>query len=150
MSEIKSSRDIWREVGTLFAENSNKPTHLQMEQLMERATGQKIASATGFHLADWKAAGEAAMYKPGGDRPKGLNPIPKLVFLKSWFLGEGGMSPALKGDPWARHEAWRYTGPFNKRELRWRGTFPGLGLATAAFAVYLAYDTFLAPEAEHH
>lgn len=48
-------------------------------------------------------------------------------------------------------EAWRYEGPFNGRTLRWKGTFPGLGIATVAFGVYLAYDTFVAKhEEEHH
>jgi hypothetical protein len=47
-------------------------------------------------------------------------------------------------------EAWRYTGPFLGRTLRWKGTFPGLGIASAAFGVYLAYDTFVATHDEEH
>ncbi|KAI9824741.1 MAG: hypothetical protein M1832_001567 [Thelocarpon impressellum] len=52
-------------------------------------------------------------------------------------------------DPWARAEAWRYTGPFT-RFNRFRGSFPGLGIATVAFAAYLGYEyMFLKPEHGH-
>ncbi|KAF2720545.1 hypothetical protein K431DRAFT_89695 [Polychaeton citri CBS 116435] len=46
-------------------------------------------------------------------------------------------SPA--NDPWKRHEAWRYSGPFT-RWNRYKGSFPGLGIATVAFAGYLVYE----------
>lgn len=36
-------------------------------------------------------------------------------------------------------EAWRYSGPFTRFQ-RFRGAFPGLGIATVAFAGYLAYE----------
>jgi NADH-ubiquinone oxidoreductase B12 subunit family len=36
-------------------------------------------------------------------------------------------------------EAWRYTGPFT-RFNRFRGSFPGLGIATVAFAAYCGYE----------
>ena len=36
-------------------------------------------------------------------------------------------------------EAWRYTGPFT-RWNRFKGAFPGLGIATVAFAGYLIYE----------
>ncbi|KAF2463712.1 uncharacterized protein BDR25DRAFT_307604 [Lindgomyces ingoldianus] len=56
----------------------------------------------------------------------------------------------IKGDPWARYEAWRYTGMFT-RFNRFRGTFPGLGIATVAFAGYLVYEEmFMKEEHEHH
>ncbi|KAF2841434.1 hypothetical protein M501DRAFT_1000650 [Patellaria atrata CBS 101060] len=42
-------------------------------------------------------------------------------------------------DPWARNEAWRYTGPFT-RWNRLKNAFPGLGIATVAFGAYLAYE----------
>ncbi|PWW78085.1 hypothetical protein C7212DRAFT_183357, partial [Tuber magnatum] len=42
-------------------------------------------------------------------------------------------------DPWARAETWRYTGPFT-RWNRFKGAFPGLGIATVAFAAYCAYE----------
>jgi hypothetical protein len=36
-------------------------------------------------------------------------------------------------------EAWRYTGPFTRLN-RFKGSFPGLGIATVAFAVYCGYE----------
>ncbi|PSS00951.1 NADH dehydrogenase 1 beta subcomplex subunit 3, partial [Coniella lustricola] len=51
-------------------------------------------------------------------------------------------------DPWERHEAWRYKGLFS-RWSRFKGAFPGLGIATVAFAVYCAYDYAFAKD-EHH
>ncbi|GAB7362448.1 hypothetical protein MBLNU230_g2770t1 [Neophaeotheca triangularis] len=53
-----------------------------------------------------------------------------------------------RNDPWARYEAWRYTGPFT-RFNRFKSAFPGLGIATVAFAGYLvAEQIFFKPE--HH
>ncbi|KAK9479035.1 NADH-ubiquinone oxidoreductase B12 subunit family-domain-containing protein [Lipomyces japonicus] len=46
-------------------------------------------------------------------------------------------SPAK--DPWERREAWRYTGQFS-RWNRLKGLFPGLGLGTGAFVLYLVYE----------
>ncbi|KAL9082253.1 MAG: hypothetical protein Q9159_006566 [Coniocarpon cinnabarinum] len=55
-----------------------------------------------------------------------------------------------KNDPWARAEAWRYTGPFTRRN-RLRGLFPGFGWGAGAFAVYLAYEAiFLRDTRNHH
>ncbi|KEY67220.1 hypothetical protein S40285_07190 [Stachybotrys chlorohalonatus IBT 40285] len=51
-------------------------------------------------------------------------------------------------DPWERHEAWRYTGPFT-RWNRFRSTLPGLGTGSAAFAVYLGYEYMFADDAHH-
>ncbi|KAL1305607.1 hypothetical protein AAFC00_007208 [Neodothiora populina] len=51
-------------------------------------------------------------------------------------------------DPWARAETWRYTGPFS-RFNRFKGAFPGLGIATVAFAGYLAYEAVFLKD-EHH
>jgi NADH dehydrogenase (ubiquinone) 1 beta subcomplex subunit 3 len=36
-------------------------------------------------------------------------------------------------------EEWRYTGPFT-RWNRFKGAFPGLGIATVAFAAYCGYE----------
>ncbi|KAJ9134041.1 hypothetical protein NKR19_g8815 [Coniochaeta hoffmannii] len=47
-------------------------------------------------------------------------------------------------DPWERAEAWRYTGQFS-RFNRFKGAFPGLGIATVAFAGYCAYEYFFIP-----
>ncbi|KAK3061180.1 hypothetical protein LTS18_006861 [Coniosporium uncinatum] len=53
-------------------------------------------------------------------------------------------------DPWKRAEAWRYQGMFT-RWNRFKGAFPGLGIATVAFGVYLAYEAvFLKDEHTHH
>ncbi|KAF1915637.1 hypothetical protein BDU57DRAFT_518708 [Ampelomyces quisqualis] len=55
------------------------------------------------------------------------------------------------GDPWARREQWRYTGPFTRFQ-RFKGAFPGLGIATVAFSAYLAAEHFglLQDDGGHH
>ncbi|KAF2004447.1 hypothetical protein P154DRAFT_572107 [Amniculicola lignicola CBS 123094] len=57
----------------------------------------------------------------------------------------------LGNDPWARYEAWRYTGPFTRFQ-RFKGAFPGLGIATVAFAGYLVYEEMFTKTEhdEHH
>ncbi|CAI6333936.1 unnamed protein product [Periconia digitata] len=57
-------------------------------------------------------------------------------------------SKSAKGDPWERNEQWRYTGPFS-RWNRFKGSFPGLGIATVAFAGYCVAEQLFFPE-EHH
>jgi NADH dehydrogenase (ubiquinone) 1 beta subcomplex subunit 3 len=47
-----------------------------------------------------------------------------------------------------RSEQWRYTGPFT-RYNRFKRAFPGLGIATVAFAGYLAYEAAFMRD-EHH
>ena len=47
-----------------------------------------------------------------------------------------------------RSEAWRYTGPFS-RGNRFKGSFPGFGIALGAFAVYVAYDKLIADHGHH-
>ncbi|KAL6160426.1 hypothetical protein ACJQWK_09292 [Exserohilum turcicum] len=54
-----------------------------------------------------------------------------------------------KGDPWARYEQWRYTGPFT-RFNRFKGSFPGLGIATVAFAGYLVAEQLFFQDKGHH
>ncbi|KAK3940364.1 putative nadh:ubiquinone oxidoreductase [Diplogelasinospora grovesii] len=51
-------------------------------------------------------------------------------------------------DPWERAEAWRYTGIFSRRN-RFKNAFPGLGIATVAFAAYCAYEHFFMKN-DHH
>ena len=47
-------------------------------------------------------------------------------------------------------EQWRYTGPFS-RFNRFKGSFPGLGIATVAFAGYLvAEQLFFNDKDAHH
>ena len=45
-------------------------------------------------------------------------------------------------------EAWRYQGPFT-RWNRFRGAFPGLGIATIAFTIYCGYE-YLFLKDDHH
>ncbi|KAH8602338.1 NADH-ubiquinone oxidoreductase B12 subunit family-domain-containing protein [Bisporella sp. PMI_857] len=52
-------------------------------------------------------------------------------------------------DPWARREAWRYTGLFS-RANRFKGSFPGLGIATVAFAGYCGYEYFFLNDSHGH
>ncbi|KAI0480308.1 hypothetical protein GGR56DRAFT_671435 [Xylariaceae sp. FL0804] len=53
-----------------------------------------------------------------------------------------------KTDPWYPSEAWRYEGEFS-RWSRFKHSFPGLGIATVAFGVYLAYEQLFMKD-EHH
>ncbi|KAF9961929.1 hypothetical protein BGZ70_008167 [Mortierella alpina] len=52
-------------------------------------------------------------------------------------------------DPWAKHHAWRQHALFT-RSARIGTMFPGLGIATVAFAAYLGYEYVTAPKAEAH
>ncbi|KAL6889833.1 NADH-ubiquinone oxidoreductase B12 subunit family domain-containing protein [Trichoderma longibrachiatum] len=52
-------------------------------------------------------------------------------------------------DPWERTEAWRYQGTFS-RWNRFRSGFPGLGIATVAFAGYCTYEHFFLNDEHHH
>ncbi|CZT21937.1 related to NADH-ubiquinone oxidoreductase B12 subunit [Ramularia collo-cygni] len=54
-----------------------------------------------------------------------------------------------KNDPWARAEAWRYTGPFT-RGKRFRNSFPGFGTATVLFAGYLVYEQMFMQSSHGH
>jgi NADH dehydrogenase (ubiquinone) 1 beta subcomplex subunit 3 len=45
-------------------------------------------------------------------------------------------------------EAWRYTGRFS-RFNRFKNAFPGLGIATVAFAGYCLYEHFFLQD-DHH
>jgi len=45
-------------------------------------------------------------------------------------------------------EQWRYTGPFT-RFNRFRGTFPGFGIAAVAFTAYCGYE-YLFTKNDHH
>lgn len=46
-------------------------------------------------------------------------------------------------------EAWRYTGPFT-RWNRFKGSFPGLGIASVAFAGYLVYEQMFMQTSHGH
>lgn len=45
-------------------------------------------------------------------------------------------------------EAWRYTGPFT-RWNRFKGLFPGFGIAATAFAGYLVYEQLFMTSSHH-
>lgn len=45
----------------------------------------------------------------------------------------------LLKDPWFKREAWRWDPFFSKQNI-FRNSFPGLGVAAAAFSIYLIYD----------
>ncbi|OAA54108.1 NADH-ubiquinone oxidoreductase b12 [Niveomyces insectorum RCEF 264] len=57
-------------------------------------------------------------------------------------------SNSQRYDPWERHEAWRYQGRFT-RWNRFKAGFPGLGIATVAFAAYCGYEHFFLNNDEH-
>ena len=46
-------------------------------------------------------------------------------------------------------EQWRYTGPFT-RFNRFKGAFPGLGIATVAFAGYVVAEQLFFQDKGHH
>ncbi|KIW75676.1 hypothetical protein Z517_10418 [Fonsecaea pedrosoi CBS 271.37] len=52
-------------------------------------------------------------------------------------------------DPWSRHEAWRYTGPFS-RWNRFKGAFPGFGIAVVAFTGYVIFEQLFLKESHGH
>ncbi|KAF9424683.1 endodeoxyribonuclease [Podila epigama] len=55
----------------------------------------------------------------------------------------------LKLDPWAKRHAWRQHALFT-RSTRIGSMFPGLGIASVAFAAYLGYEYVTAPKDAHH
>ncbi|KAG5301081.1 NADH-ubiquinone oxidoreductase [Histoplasma ohiense] len=73
--------------------------------------------------------------------------------MKTFKAAAHPRSSWAKKDPWARYEAWRYSGPFS-RWNRFKTGFPGLGIATVAFGIYCGYEwAFLTPkhhEENHH
>ncbi|KAI7867744.1 NADH-ubiquinone oxidoreductase B12 subunit family-domain-containing protein [Spinellus fusiger] len=52
-------------------------------------------------------------------------------------------------DPWAKREAWRRHSFFVKTNSV-RSIFPGLGLATVAFAAYCGYEAIFLKDKKHH
>ncbi|AOW26530.1 hypothetical protein MEM_00866 [Candida albicans L26] len=53
------------------------------------------------------------------------------------------------GNPWAKRDAWRYQGQFT-RFNRFKNAFPGLGIATVAFALYCGYEQLVLKKDDHH
>ena len=69
-----------------------------------------------------------------------MGAIVRLLYLQS----------ILRGILILPSEQWRYTGPFT-RFNRFKGSFPGLGIATVAFAGYLvAEQLFFDDKGGHH
>ncbi|KAF1981034.1 hypothetical protein K402DRAFT_299341, partial [Aulographum hederae CBS 113979] len=73
---------------------------------------------------------------------------PNITGFDPQKLAAAGRKPSAAEDPWHRAEEWRYTGPFT-RWNRFKGSFPGLGIATVAFGVYLVYEAVFLNEPHH-
>ncbi|KAI7025820.1 hypothetical protein KC318_g1164 [Hortaea werneckii] len=81
-------------------------------------------------------------------RPKHTMSRPNLTGFDPQKFAAAAGQPG--NDPWKRNEAWRYTGPFT-RFNRFRGAFPGFGIASVAFAGYLVYEqVFMSSGHGHH
>ncbi|KAI8980819.1 NADH-ubiquinone oxidoreductase B12 subunit family-domain-containing protein [Pilobolus umbonatus] len=52
-------------------------------------------------------------------------------------------------DPWAKREAWRKSPIFSKTS-NLKTLFPGLGIATVAFAAYCTYEHFFLNKSNKH
>jgi len=90
-------------------------------------TKARIGTLTGFNQSD--------LLRAGRDHARTFNKDPLS---------------AKNPDPWHRNEAWRYMNQFSRYNRLIKGTFPGLGIASVAFAGYLAYDTIFAEHEHHH
>ncbi|KAI1926119.1 hypothetical protein LOZ58_000904 [Ophidiomyces ophidiicola] len=75
-------------------------------------------------------------------------PNPTGFDLQTFKAASNPKSIWAQKDPWKRREAWRYSGPFSRMN-RLRGSFPGLGIATVAFAAYCGYEWAFMKD-EHH
>jgi NADH dehydrogenase (ubiquinone) 1 beta subcomplex subunit 3 len=58
-------------------------------------------------------------------------------------------STTTRRDPWAKLEAWRKHAIFS-RSAQFRGAFPGLGIATVAFAAYCGIEWAMNNNKEKH
>ncbi|KAK4064002.1 uncharacterized protein Triagg1_9330 [Trichoderma aggressivum f. europaeum] len=73
-------------------------------------------------------------------------PKPNITGFNMRALKEATGQPRY--DPWERAEAWRYKGTFS-RWNRFRSGFPGLGIASVAFAGYCAYEYLFLDDGHH-
>jgi len=89
-------------------------------------TADRVGTLTGFNPSN--------LLRAGRDHARAFNKNP--------------LSPANK-DPWARNEAWRYMNQFSTTKRLIKGSFPGLGIATVAFAGYCVYEAMFLKE-DHH
>ncbi|KAI9032702.1 NADH-ubiquinone oxidoreductase B12 subunit family-domain-containing protein [Phycomyces blakesleeanus] len=62
---------------------------------------------------------------------------------------EANVGTPVYHDPWAKREAWRKHPIFSKT-AGLRTLFPGLGIATVAFAAYCGYEAVFLKDKKHH
>lgn len=94
---------------------------------------------TGFDVRKFVASSGTPNKDPWGKRYE--------LFRNSWLNNRSHGTLKLELIRPCR-ESWRYTGPFT-RFNRFKSAFPGLGIATAAFAAYCGYE-YLFLKDEHH
>ncbi|KAI5926399.1 NADH-ubiquinone oxidoreductase B12 subunit family-domain-containing protein [Camillea tinctor] len=80
-------------------------------------------------------------------RAQNGHPKPSITGFDPRKFAQAATPPRY--DPWERTEAWRYTGIFS-RWNRFKGAFPGLGVATVAFIAYLGYEKMFLQDDHHH
>ncbi|KAH6984879.1 NADH-ubiquinone oxidoreductase B12 subunit family-domain-containing protein [Ilyonectria sp. MPI-CAGE-AT-0026] len=80
-------------------------------------------------------------------RAAARGPKPNITGFNMRAFKESTGTPRY--DPWERNEAWRYTGTFS-RWNRFKNAFPGLGIASVAFAGYCGYEYFFLEDDHHH
>ncbi|KAH7002012.1 NADH-ubiquinone oxidoreductase B12 subunit family-domain-containing protein [Ilyonectria destructans] len=80
-------------------------------------------------------------------RAAARGPKPNITGFNMRAFKESTGTPRY--DPWERNEAWRYTGTFS-RWNRFKNAFPGLGIASVAFAGYCGYEYFFLGDDHHH
>lgn len=72
-------------------------------------------------------------------------PRPSVRPVKAGWLSSASLTDRART---RNSETWRYTGTFS-RWNRFKGAFPGLGIATVAFVAYLGYEQLFLKE-DHH
>ena len=124
--------------------------------MLRAARGPK-ASITGFNMRAFKEAAGQPRYDPW---ERALVPPLRERFGESETRTRAG-SPAQEGRGAGKlrgfrltvhlsgRDAWRFAGPFT-RWNRFKGTLPGLGTATVAFAGYCLYEHFFMQDEHHH
>lgn len=75
--------------------------------------------------------------------------IEHLRRLRSAAAADAWHGAAGMGFNWERYEAWRKH-PMMTNNLRLRHSLPGLGIATAAFGIFVAYDKLVAGNSGGH
>lgn len=83
-----------------------------------------------------EAPDQAMSFWPPKDPPFANDPAIRAHAKQIWKGIVADIVEPKRRDPWQRHEAWRYHPYFGPKNVL-RKMFPGLGIATAAFAAYL-------------